>query len=382
MKISKKFLSLAMVAVIAINILSVLYPLQSKYLDHDFWKGFPALKQTYLDSQYVNKHPKGWIPDEAVNAYAGAAYVKGVSPILIAPDTPPLGRYLIGLSALLFGNENILNLFFAVGSLFMLYMVGVQIFKNSLLSLLPPLLFSFEPIFTNQIVYTPLLDIIQLFFLLCIFYFFNKSVMKKSNLWIDFALSNFFLGCFIATKFYITGITVVAALVITLLCLKKFRECFYYLLTVPIAIFVLLLSYVRVLFDNYTLLKFLGIQKYVYVYHKSQIILPFTVWPLLLFNQWYVWFGDKPVISDPQWRVSWPIITLGTFGTSLLLLFKKIKIAPPILSLILWSVVYLVFFSIGQISSRYFVILVPILYIIVIYGVREVVGKRIKRFIS
>src|SRR5215469_2978501 len=98
----QRIITVLLVFVIVTNFAFIIASQKAKYTTFTFWQSYPQLKQIYLDSQYVNKHPKGWIPDEAVNAYAGAAYVKGVSPILIASDTPPLGIYFIGFSALLF----------------------------------------------------------------------------------------------------------------------------------------------------------------------------------------------------------------------------------------------------------------------------------------
>lgn len=372
MKVSKRFLTAGigfiLIMVIFTNVFSVVNSQKEKYTTTSFWQNLSGLKQIYLDSQYVNKHPKGWIPDEVVNAYAGGAYVQGVSPILIAPDTPPLGRYLIGLSALLFNNENIITLLSAIGSLIMMYLIGMQVFKKHLLALLPPLFISFEPLFFNQLIYTPLLDIIQLFFLLLGFYFFNLALLTKNKQVFFFILANIFLGCFIATKFYITGITVAAAWIATLFILRRTKDMLLLFATLPIAGIVLLLTYVRVLFDHYPLLKFLGIQKYVFLYHKSQLMYPFSVWALLLFNKWYVWFGSNPIISDAQWRISWPLITFGTFITGILMLVKKIKISLPVIPLLSWVIIYLLFFSAGQITSRYFVILIPVMYIVALYG--------------
>src|SRR6266404_7965856 len=215
LKISKRFQSRAIIflilAVIIFNVGSAIFFSPDKYFSFNFWQRYPQLKQTYLDSQYVNKHPKGWIPDEIVNSYAGGAYITGTSPILIAPDTPPLGRYLIGLSCLIINNENIIPLFLTLGALVMLYLVGMQVFSKPILALLAPFFISFEPIFTNQLLYSPLLDTMQLFFLLCGFYFFNKGVFKKKKNVLFFSIASVFLGFFIATKFYITGITIAAA---------------------------------------------------------------------------------------------------------------------------------------------------------------------------
>ena len=371
---SKRFrlaLQIFLVLIITFNVGNVLWSLKDRYFSTDYWQRFPALMKTYLNSQYVNKHPKGWIPDETVNAYAGGKYIKGENPVLIAADTPPLGRYLIGLSALAFGNENIVILFSAVLSLILMYVLGRQIFASGVLSLIPPLLFSFEPIFKNQLIYTPLLDIIQLVFLLASFILFNRSLSSKTS-YMYLLSANIMLGCFIATKFFITGLTIIGAFYLVLLVKKDKNRLWELTLTLPVSIIILLVSYVRVFAFGYSIHSFLGIQKWVFLYHKSQLILPFSIWPLILFNRWYVWYGNNPVIRDAQWIISWPLVTLLSISTFVLGIVRKIKLNENIRVLIAWIVLYFGFFSFGQITSRYFVILIPVLYIISLYGLIEI----------
>lgn len=341
---------------------NVIFSRWSVYSAKNYWQRFPALKQSYIDSQYVNKHPKGWIPDEAVNSYAGGAYVKGILPQLIAPDTPPLGRYVIGLSAIIFGNENVLVGSITTLSLIFLFLLGNQVFKNSLISLIPVVLVSSERIFLNQFVYTPLLDGMQLCFLLATFFFFNKA---------NYFLMALFLGLFISTKFYITGITIIFAVFFVLIIHKNIKDFLLALISSAISILILLMTYIRSFWFGYNVKSFLGIQKYILLYHKSQLILPFSIWPLLLLNKWHVWFGNKAVISDSQWQITWPIITIISAITILFYIFKKIQKNIHVEILMAWSVLYILFFSFGQISSRYLVIYIPVLYIISVYGLME-----------
>jgi len=105
-----RILFVFLIAFIAFNILTTIFQYSSKYLSADYWERYPQLKKMYESSQYVNKNPEGWIADEEANSYAGGALIKGTNPIYIIADTPPLGKYLIGLSALIFKNENIITL--------------------------------------------------------------------------------------------------------------------------------------------------------------------------------------------------------------------------------------------------------------------------------
>jgi len=367
-KLTKKVILIIFFILIVLNILSTILSSSEKYLKFNFWQTFPNLKKVYLESQYVNKHPKGWIPDEVLNSYAGGEYIRGINPILIDSSTPPIGRYLIGLSEIIFNNANIASLIFSVLSLFLMYLIGKQIFQNNLIAVVPPFLLSFEPIFKNQLVYSPLLDIFQLVFLLGSFYYFNKALNSKKII-LYFVVASLFLGLFISTKFFITGTTIVAAWVFILLFRKEWLKLKMLFLTLPLSIFILLLSYIRVLSFDYTINKFLGIQKYVFLYHKSQLILPLSIWPLLLLNKWYVWFGNIPIISDPQWLITWPLVTIISIIAILLYLLNKIPKNKNVEVLMTWFVFYVLFFSFGQISSRYFVILIPVLYIISLYGI-------------
>lgn len=376
----QKAIQIILLLLIIFNFSSTVWQYKDKYLVSNYWQNFPALEKVFLNSQYVNKHPVGWAPDEVVFSYAGGKLIQGTNPVLVVPDAPPLGKYIIGLSAVIFNNDSTFILLSGVLSLILLYFLSLQIFSNKTLALLPSLFLSFEPIFKNQLIYTPLMDIFQLVFILCIFIFFNKGNLSKKSL-LYFSLANLFLGFFIATKFFITGLTIVAAWYLVLLLNKNKKGIINLSISLPISVFVLLLSYARVFAFGYTINKFLGIQKWVFLYHKSFLILPFSVWPLLLLNKWYVWFGNKPVISDGQWLITWPIITILSIVTIILYLLKKIPKNRSIEILMVWFAIYMLFLSFGEIFSRYFVILIPILYIISIYGITEVYKVKSKMYI-
>lgn len=341
---------------------------KEKYLSTDFWARYPQLKTTYYSSQYADPNHTEWISDDVANSFAGGALITGTNPVLVLSDTPPLGKYLIGLSALLFDNENIVVLAAGIGSLIMLYMIGMQIFQSRILALLPPLLVSFESLFRAQFRVVPLYDLFQLFFLLTSFYFFNIAILGKRRIYGYFALASMVLGCFIATKFFATGITIVLAWYTIVLRTDK-KRILPLTIALPLAIAVLFLSYARIFAFGYDVRSLFGIQKYVFLYHKSQLILPFTIWPLLFLNRWYVWWGSEPFISDIHWSITWPMITTIALGTAVLYVLRKIPTSRPLEVILLWSLFYLLFSSAGQINSRYLIILLPSLYVVSLYGI-------------
>ncbi len=372
----KRGIKFLLLAVIIFNLGSIVWKNSDKYFKFDYWQRYSNLKFTYENSQYVKKTSSSWVPDEFVNAYAGGAVVKGLSPILVIADQPPLGKYLIGLSGLLFNNENIIILFCGSVSLFFLYLLGKQIYNNTLLALLPPALLSFEPLFINQFQFIPLLDIIQLSFLLPAFYFFNKAIKQSRHQQIFFfSLAGLFLGAFISTKFFITGLTVVGAYLLVLTRRKNLRLFLKFLPALFLAFLVLFFSYTKVFLDGEGLRRFFGIQKWILLYHQSQLILPFSIWPLILFNQWHVWWGNIPVLSDPQWQFTWPLTLLTSLFTIALYFLGKIRLKIEFEVLAAWVVFYILFFSFGQITARYLVIYLPILYLITIFGLQNLFKK-------
>lgn len=360
--------------IICINISLTFFSERSQYLSKTYWDRYPGLQKAYYDSIYANK--KGtWLNDKILYSFAGGAFMKGVNPVLINPEVSPLGRYIIGLSTVLFNNENVLNGFFVIMTLFLTYIISRQVVKSKTVALLPIFFLSFEPIFKNQIINTPLLDIMHAVFLLLFFYLFNKSLKSPQRSLLSIFLANCALGCFIATKFYILGLPIVIASIIVLINNKLKKHFLQFILTLPIAIGILLSTYIQAIITGYPVSDFLGIQKWIFIYNSGHMQYPFSVWPLLMFNYWYVWWGNIPVLSDPQWFISWPILVIFTFLTLFLYLKKLIRTNKAVEILLVWVFAYLLMLSTSDASTRYFVILIPVLYIITIFCIEEIVNK-------
>jgi predicted membrane-bound dolichyl-phosphate-mannose-protein mannosyltransferase len=158
-----------------------------------------AHQRAYLGSNYSQKSGAS-IPDHIVLGYAAWEYVHGENPTLINPEMPPLGKYLMGCSLLLFGQIALGSLIFGLGSLILVFLIGKKILKSNWLTLIPLVLLLFEPLFINQLT-VALLETYHLFFILLSFYFFLLAQKKKLFL----SLAVLALGGVIATKFYVTG---------------------------------------------------------------------------------------------------------------------------------------------------------------------------------
>ncbi len=338
---------------------------REKFFSDGYWVTYPALKEAYNNSQYAKKHNPEIMPDEVFEQFAGGAFLRGLNPILIVHDHPPLSRYIVSFSILLFDNPHVIILPFLLLSALGLYLLTKTVIKNPFIALIPLALFVNEPIFISKFIYSPLAEAMQLPFIFFAFYFFIRGLSSKNDL-LWFAACSLMIGGVISTRFFILGAAITGSMGLYLLITHKIdRKMIRFVVSLPLALLVLLASYFRTMQLGATPIEILSIQKYILAYHQSKFILPFTFWDLLLFNRWHTWWGDRAIIKDTSWILSWPLATLGTFG----LLVKSVRnkfahTTEPEKILLLWVLVHMIMLSTGYTSSRYFLPLIPLLYIL------------------
>jgi hypothetical protein len=356
----KKVITIVLLLLIFSRFGWLVYQNRNKYTP-DYWQRYQTLKTVFEGSQYMMKDWKFWIPDETVYAYAAGAYAKGANPILVESTQPPLGKYLLSLSVLLFNNENVIValfwLFFLIGIGEMTYLLS----KNSIVAIISVLFVTFESLFTNQLRYMPLLDIFEITFILwgivCV-----VVGLQKSARWV-FVSGLVFIGLSMMVKVWITG--VVFLLVATVYSIVTKRSYFKYIIVGYGIIFVILLAiYARTILSGYSPLDILKVQKWLFWYHESKINRFFTIWPLVFLNRWYVWWGNEPVISDANWSVSWPItIGIFIFETVRRLVRRAVSYRNRAWDLLFYCmIVYSLFISVGQANARYLLPLLSLAY--------------------
>lgn len=341
-----------------------LYSQLPSFANRGYNNHFPALKSAYYSSQYVQKKNPGIIPDGTLESFAGGIFLKGLNPILIVHDQPPMGRYIISLSILLFDNASTLPAILLLFAVFGIFLIGRLALGNSFAALVPAGIFINEPLFLQKFQYLPLLEPIQLPFIVFALYFFIRGILSKKYIrW--FVLTSIMLGFVISIRYFVLGTGLLAAMVLYFMIdrsdKKKITSFF---ITLPLALVVLFASYFRTIMLGSSLFNIFGIQKYIFVYHKSAFILPFSFWDLVMFNRWHTWWGEYKIASDNQWLITWPISLVCFFCFLVGMLFKKIKANRAEKVILLWIIVQCIMLSAGYTSTRYFLPLVPFVYII------------------
>lgn len=322
-------------------------------------------QERYSKSQWVMVSPVEPIGDDGLFTYVGWELIHGADPSLINAETPPLGKYLIGLSSLVFQNQNLFALISGILALGAFYFLNKTIFRHSSLALLPVLLFSFEPLFWQQL-RAPYLDLLYLGFLLLTFLFFLKK-----NYW----LSTFFWACFLNTKAPLVSLLLPASAFLLFFILKKDKLGLKrWLLSLPLLVFVTLVVYVRYFQVGHSLRDFLGLQKWVFHFYqqgaKGNLA---AIWSMLFAGRWYVWWQLGPVIVS-EWRLTWPLVGLSFFFSFSRL--KKLRHFPGLLLFFLWSLIYLLFLNFVPLWPRYLLIWLPFGYNLLVWNVYAWIKKK------
>lgn len=361
----KKLLFFVLFFLLLLYPLSIFFQNQESYFSRTYNTRYESLKKIYGSSQYADKNYKSVITDDALESFAGGAFLTGINPILIHHDQPPLGRYIISLSILIFDNEKAIPALLLFVSAFGIYLVAFQVLKNKFLALIPFGIFINHLMFIHKFIYIPLLEPIQLPFIIFSLYFFIHGVQKKQYLpW--FILTAILIGFVISIRFFVLGAALSAAFFLYLFLKKKIKMALTFILSLIFSLFVLLLSYLQTFNAGYSLIKVLGIQKYIFTYHKSAFTESFSYWDLLLFNRWHTWWGDRSISSDAEWSILWPISVAIIILFLLLSILKKVKLDPAESILLLWVGIYSLMLSTGYTSTRYFLPLIPFLYILAV----------------
>ncbi|MCL4382917.1 MAG: hypothetical protein M1575_00460 [Patescibacteria group bacterium] len=312
----------------------------------------------YLKSQWVDPQSKESIGDDGLYAYAGWAYVNGEDPSILNAEMPPLGKYLIGLSIIIFQNQNIFALLTGILVLFCFYKLNLFFLKDKFWSLLPVTFFSFEPLFYKQL-RAPYLDTLYLMFLILTFYFLLKE---------KFFLFAVCFGLMAGTKNTVSTGLLVGATCGLYLFVSKRKNLINFLRSLPLAIIVFLLTYGRYFFLGHSFREFLGVQKWILNFYtvgaKGEMGM---VFPMMILNRWPTWWDG--VVNISEWQITWPILFIAG---SWYLVSHLLKRKRDSLSLIvIWLVIYFVFLFFIPVWPRYFLLIMPFLYLFLTYLVKE-----------
>lgn len=349
------------------------------------------LESMYNNSQYVVSGSKKPISDAVFYAHASYEYILGSNPILINAEHPPIGKYLIGISQLLTGHWKTAGVIFAIGT----YLLAATIIFQKTKSVFAIFIFTFFYVTDTNVRYQiaggPLLDIIQLFFLIAFTISFEKATVAK-NKFVGIVVSGILLGMLASSKMYFP--TILVALAYSLQNLvqgyKKLNIVFVNLISIIlIGVVVYIASYGAYFgIHDGTLVGFIKAQLYTIHYWTDNAVNDIKIFgafiPLVFLNRYYVWWGKEPVISYEDWTLMWPIsyalilLSIIYVMVSLRSNFSKLmthRNPDLMLRLSVLVVVLSVYFLNIPISPRYLILLFVPGYMLIALASDEIIAK-------
>ncbi|MBI2405417.1 glycosyltransferase family 39 protein [Candidatus Gottesmanbacteria bacterium] len=343
------FLVIGIVAYFALVLYANRALLTSRF-DAAYWK------DRYKHSQWQLPVSSRTIGDDGLFLYEGYRLVKGDNPADYNAEVPPLGKYLIGLSIVIFGNGHWYGFIIATLTIITFFALAKLLFKNTVANLAVTLLFLTDPLLTSQFPLT-MLDSLQLFFLLGTFLFLTRiTTTKRPSSLLAIALGISF-GLFSAAKTPVFSPVIGIILLIILWKSRHSTKTILFFLGGAFAAY--LAPYIPYFLQGHSFIEWIGVQKWMMGFFQSSLLSPNTGSAIttLLFNRTQNLFTHVWELGT-LWSPSWPLITLIGIG---ILLHGKLnrRFIPVAVSTLL----LLIILSVIPFWIRYLLLVLPFLYL-------------------
>lgn len=363
----KKTLFYLLLTTTVILLLSRIIPYYQFYLRRFDPEYFGRL---YSTSQYVVGSSRAvGIGDDGLYAFSGYYYITGGDPTQVNFENPPLAKYLIGISILFFGNENLIYLFYSMGVLITVYLLANQIYKDKLMAILSVSLLAVSNFFIIQFIPTSkeqlsitLLDLpLTLFFVTGVLFFLRGETNKR---W--FVFSSAALGLAFSSKFF-PSLTIIIIVMGIYLFISKSHNFLFWIVTLFIIPVLYVLSY-SIYFINHSLIDFINFNKYLISWRLNNPVVVGNIFRTVFTGKYRSWWSDELII-DHEWTIFLPIIAILAFVSG----FYAIKKGTPQLKLlfgiILSFITYLALGSVGV--ARYLLPIYPLMVVLSVNIIRR-----------
>ena len=347
-----------------------------------------ANRQIYLTSYDVSywqtryeksQWAQGWeakapLGDAELYAYAGWRQIQGDDPTKINTEMPPLGKYFLGLSILVFKNQFFASLVFGALLLLVTFLISRKVIKDLTWSLVPVLLLSLDRLFQEDLL-TSMLDLPFSVFIALSFYFLIKG--RENPRWYPALTAT--LAAICATKMYLAGFgltAVIALYLVFLFLIFRYKDLFWFVISLPAFLVVYFGSYLVYFLNNHSLGDFKYLHFWIRHFARVQVedYPKFEIWRILLLGKWKTWWGGSGLESVGAWNPLW---TLGSLATVFSAFWGLKEKNLPLLVLVIWVVSLLMMYSFGVPYPRYLLPILPAIYILLVFTVKRFVEVKV-----
>ncbi len=332
--------------------------------DHEYFS------EIYSGSQYVlGPASTRSIGDDGLYPFAGYYYITGGDPSQVNFENPTLGKYLIGFSAYVLGNENLIYVFYAVVVLFTILLLARRVFKSTMVALVTVLLLEVSPFFKLQFIPTSpeqlsiaLLDLPLLVFFCAGIYFFLEAFKKPKLYWV----SSLFLACTFVTKFFPALVLLIPVLGAYLFYKKQpMKVWFFSLVTIP---FVYMLSYAAYFYYHPSFIEFLRYQKWIIDWRLGNPFVVGNIFRTIFTGRYQNWW-DGGTVVDTEWTFYFAFVVIAGMCGGIVAFLKKEKELSLLAAISFVYVLYLALNTVGV--ARYILLVYPFFTILAVrFGIQ------------
>ena len=337
---------------------------------------YKEYKRRFDQSQWIvtNKNKNiAVLSDADLYSFVASELLQQKDPTVINFETPPLGKYLIAASIMIFDNQRVVSLFFGTACLVLIYYLTFIITRSSTASLLSTSLTMTSWLFIDQLINSPQMDIFQLFFLLTMVIFFTLFEKKKQIKYL--VIASIASGAFASMKAFFIYLCFVIVW-IGLYCFFKrkplkmvIKNLIFIFFIASGVYFFYYLNYF--LYNHGTVVNLIKVQKWIIGFYTvnspietARLIGSYL--PLIYLNKWKFWSEGYPTIRYENWSILWPVFHfLGWTSIAYLWFKNKIKGNTSLELLISFIVAYSIFLFFTPVWPRYLLLLFVPMYIVV-----------------
>lgn len=285
------------------------------------------------------------ISDNDVYIATGFLYATGTDPTEYNAPHTPLIKYLFGFSAKYLNLPLFSNLVLSFLFLVSVYLMGKIVFKSEIVGLLSSIMLLFDPVFKEVTIYA-LLDLGQMVFIM---YFFILNFKKKENL----LAKGIFLGLAAASKFYSPVVIFLLLLYLYKLINNKFN----------IKKEILVLFFAAATFFGVYIVTLID-KGVIYTFYNQAKIIKYMV----THNTATTWGKSLELFFEGPffWQIS-------LFSSVFMLLKNNYKSSKFFVMFV--PIVILLMLSFQLSFTRYFIMVLPFLYLGFAYFLFYIIGK-------
>lgn len=315
--------------------------------DETYWK------DRYEHSQWKLPLSTRTLGDDGLYLYEGYRLIRGGDPTVSNAEVPPLGKYVIGLSILLFGNGHAYGFLVTAAALFTFFLLAKTVLKSAGLTLAATTLVALDPLITSQFTLS-MLDSLQLWF---------ATLTLLLVAWNRPFLAGLGLGFFSQTKIpvftpalFSVGVWVFWQHATRLRSVVAFAAGTVLAYLLPYA------SYFRL---GHSLSDWLTVQKWIINFYRMSSLAPnrASILSALIIGRVQNLFTHRWDTIN-EWSPLWPLITLGgVAGFTGALTKVKSAAFRRVVPICGFTFFALLVYSLIPFWTRYLVMVLPFLYL-------------------